>query len=140
MYYKPGRFVLQTGTKSPPPLLPPTTPLLAYKTGHRAPFISQDDMHAVFCWGQFLPNSSVVVCLISYPHICPLCGRKPSTYKFYYAWSAMMHTKGTRRMFLKMEQRRSLEKLGVCNTAGVCHQLSSGFGLKHDMSSGNQEL
>ena len=36
----------------------------------------------------------------------------------------MMHTRGTRRMFLKMEQRRSLEKLGVtpvqCNWCMGC--------------------
>ena len=70
-------------------------------------------MHLVFCWGQFHPNSSIVVRPISYPHIWPLCGRKTSTYKFYYAQSAMMHTRGTRRMFLKIEQRPSLEKLGV---------------------------
>ena len=25
-----------------------------------------------------------------------------------------------------------------CNTLGVCHQLSNGFELKHDMSSGNE--
>jgi hypothetical protein len=25
-----------------------------------------------------------------------------------------------------------------CNTPGVCHQLSNGFELKHDMSSGNE--
>jgi hypothetical protein len=27
-----------------------------------------------------------------------------------------------------------------CNTLGLCHWLSSGFELKHDRSSGNQEL
>ena len=27
---------------------------------------------------------------------------------------------------------------GHCNTPGVCHQLSNGFELKHDMSSGNE--
>ena len=26
----------------------------------------------------------------------------------------------------------------VCNTPGVCHQLSNGFELKHDISSGNE--
>ena len=28
--------------------------------------------------------------------------------------------------------------LDACNTLGVCHQLSNGFELKHDMSSGNE--
>jgi hypothetical protein len=70
-------------------------------------------MDAVFCCAQFHPSSSVVVRLIFYPHIWPLYGRKPSTYKFCYAWSAMMHAKDTRIMFLKMEQRRNLEKPGV---------------------------
>jgi hypothetical protein len=53
---------------------------------------------------------------ISYPHIWPLCGRKLFTYKFYSA----MHTRGTRRMFLKMEQRWSLEKLGVTPVQRNC--------------------
>ena len=28
----------------------------------------------------------------------------------------------------------------LCNTLGVCHQLSNGFELQHDKFSGNQEL
>ena len=28
----------------------------------------------------------------------------------------------------------------LCNTSGVCHQLSSGLELQHDKLSGNQEL
>ena len=27
---------------------------------------------------------------------------------------------------------------GVCNTLGVCHQLSNGFELEHDMLSGDE--
>ena len=33
--------------------------------------------------------------------------------------------------------RRNNDRLD-CNTPGVCHQLSNGFELKHDMSSGNE--
>jgi hypothetical protein len=30
--------------------------------------------------------------------------------------------------------------LGLCNTRGVCHQLSSGFELKHDRLSGDEDV
>jgi hypothetical protein len=30
--------------------------------------------------------------------------------------------------------------VGCCNTRGVCHQLSSGFELKHDSLSGDEDV
>ena len=36
------------------------------------------------------------------------------------------------------ERVRMFISLVACNTPGVCHQLSNGFELKHDMSSGNE--
>ena len=41
------------------------------------------------------------------------------------------------KVFHTESQGEILIRGECCNTLGVCHQLSNGFKLKHDMSSGN---
>jgi hypothetical protein len=86
--YKPGLIVPHLPRR---PLLPPITvrdhhssnqpPLLTLIKPATADAIDLP-RHAMFCCAQFDPYPYVVVCPISYPHIWPLCGREPSTYKF----------------------------------------------------------